>query len=224
VNRGIATVLFLATAALLGAQSSSVGVDREKLEMIRKMSPEERAKLKARLDEIKKLPVEERERLTQNLQKIKAMPVDEVRKLKEKEQRLSPEEQKQYADLAQGFFHWARRQGYAEGFPRGVFFAWLKRERSEKIKEIRDMEAGIGSPRVDEFVRLFYEFRDVTLARTETHVRNHKCAPADAVHQLRDSSPREFWPKWAELQKGCNGRRALPGPVAPRPLDAAPRK
>lgn len=215
MNRGIASALFVATAALLGAQKSST-VDREKLDLIRRMSPEERAKLKARLEELKKLPVEERERLSQNLQKIKSMPLDEVKKLKEKEQRLSPDEQKQYADLAQGFFHWARRQGYADGFPRGVFFAWLKRERAEKMKEIRDMEAGVGSPRVDEFVRLFYEFRDVTLTRTEQHVKHHKCAPAESIVTLRDSSPREFWPKWAELQKGCTGRKAGAGPLAPR--------
>ena len=147
MSRGIATALFVATAALLGAQKSST-IDREKLDLIRRMSPEERAKLKARLEELKKLPVEERERLSQNLQKIKSMPLDEVKKLKEKGQRLSPDEQKQYADLAQGFFHWARRQGYADGFPRGVFFAWLKRERAEKMKEIRDMEVGVAHGRV----------------------------------------------------------------------------
>lgn len=223
MNRRIAGVLFVATAALLGAQKSST-VDREKLDLIRKMSPEERAKLKARLDEIKKLPVEERERLHQNLQKIKSMPADEVRKLKEKEQRLSPEEHKAFGALAQGFFHWTRRQGYADAFPRGLFFAWLKRDRSEKMKEIRDSELGVGSRHVDEFMKLSYEFRDVMLERTEQHVSRHKCAPYESLHELRDSSaPGAFWPKWAELQRNCNGRRANPGPVAPRPLEG-PRK
>ena len=45
-----------------------------------------------------------------------------------------------------------------------------------------------------------------------------------AIHELRDASaPREFWPKWAELQRNCNARRANPGPVPPRPIDV-PRK
>jgi uncharacterized protein DUF3106 len=228
VNRGVTLVLFLATAALCAAQQSSI--DPQKLEMIRKMAPEERAKLKARLEEIKKLPVEERERLKQNLDKIKAMPVEEVKKLREKDSRLAPEEHKAYAEMAQGFFHWARRNGYAEGFPRGVFFAWLKRERAEKMQEIRDMDPGLpgaspgtASPRVDAFMKLFYEFKDVTLGRTEQHLQKHKCAPAETIHQLRDASPREYWPLWAEVQKNCGARKANPGPVPPRPLDA-PRK
>src|SRR5437867_9990529 len=133
------------------------------------MSPEQRAELKRRLEERKKLPAEERERLTQNLQKIKSMPVEEVKKLREKEQRLTEKEQKAYAQLAQGFFHWVRLQGYAEVFPRGVFFAWLKRERSEKMEEIRAAEVGVGSRHIDEFVKLSYEFRDVMLERTERH-------------------------------------------------------
>ena len=71
-------VLFLSTALLAGAQQSSI--DPRKLEEVRKMSPQERAKLKARLEEIKKLSPAERERLNDNLRKLKAMPAEEVRK------------------------------------------------------------------------------------------------------------------------------------------------
>jgi hypothetical protein len=238
VTRGVTTVLFLATAALLGAQAPSTSsgqarldVDPAKLEAIRKMTPEQRAELKRRLEEIKKLSAEERERLSQNLQKIKSMPVEEVKKLKEKEQHLTKEDQKAYAELAQGFFHWTRKQGYAEAFPRGLFFAWLKRERAEEMKAIQEMDAGVqasmpgvASPRVDTLMKLSYQFRDVMLERTERHVARHKCAPYEAVHELRDSlAPREFWPKWKELQRGCDARRANPGPVPPRPIDP-PRK
>lgn len=221
---GLATnVLFVVTAALLGAQASS-SIDAAKLETIRKMSPEQRAELKRRLEEIKKLPAEERERLTQNLQKIKAMPVEEVKKLKEKEQRFTKEDQKAYGELAQGFFHWVRRQGYAEVFPRGLFFAWLKREHSDKMEEIRAAQVDVGSRHTDEFVKLSYLFRDAMLERTEQHVARHKCAPYEAIHELRDASaPREFWPKWSELQRGCGQKRANPGPVPPRPIDF-PRK
>jgi hypothetical protein len=85
------------------------------------------------------------------------------------------------------------------------------------------MEAGAGSPRVDEFVRLYHEFRGVMLAKTEEHVRKHKCIPLQDVQALNDLAPKEFWIRWQEITRSCGGRRAIPGPVAPRPLDA-PKK
>ncbi len=220
MRRAATLALLLATSGLLAAQhSSSVGVDREKLELIRRMGPEERAKLRERLAQVKKLPPEERQRLRDNLARIKAMPADEVRKLKERATKLTPEEHRYYGELAGGFFRWAHRMGYSDGFPRAAFFAWLKKDRPEKIEEIRQMEAGIGSPRIDAFVKLYHEFRDVTLARTELHAQKHRCAGVEALHELRDASPKEFWPKWAELMRSCDPRRAKPGPVAPRPFD-----
>ena len=54
MKRATSLVLFLATALVAGAQQSS-SIDAQKLEEVRRMSPEERAKLKARLEEIKKL-------------------------------------------------------------------------------------------------------------------------------------------------------------------------
>ena len=48
-------VLFLAGGLLAGAQQTA-SIDIQKLEEIRRMSPEERAALKAKLEEIKKLP------------------------------------------------------------------------------------------------------------------------------------------------------------------------
>lgn len=213
-------VLFLATAALAGAQqgSSVASIDREKLELVRKMSPEERAKLKARLDQLKRLPAVEKARLQDNLRRIKAMPPEEVRKLREKATKLTPEEARDYAELAGGFTRWAHRMGHLEGFPRGVFFTWLKVEKPGKMVDIRAMEPGPGSARVDEFVRLSYEFRGVMMARTEQHVQKHRCADAEALQVLREAAPSQFWPRWQELNRGCQGRRANGGPVAPRPL------
>jgi len=87
VKRAATLVLFLASACLAGAQQSSV--DPQKLEQIRRMTPEERATLKARLEEIKKLSPAERERLNDNLKKIKAMPAEEVRKASERAAKLT---------------------------------------------------------------------------------------------------------------------------------------
>jgi len=218
VKRATTLVLFLATALVAGAQQSS-SIDLVKLEQIRKMSPEERAGLRARLDEIKKLPPSERERLKENLKKIKTMPVEEVKKAAERAAKLSPQEHKEVTELAAGFFKWSKRMGYHEGFPRGLFFQWLKREKPGKIEEIRNMDPGAGSPRVDEFIRLYHEFRGVMYARTEEHVRRHKCIPLQDVQALNELGPRDFWVHWQEVTRACAGRKAVPGPVAPRPLD-----
>ena len=225
MTRVTTLVLFLSTAVLAGAQQSSINgqSDVQKLEMIRRMSPEERAKLKARLEEIKKLSPEERERLKDNLKKFKTMAPEEVRKATERAAKLTEKDHKELVELASGFFKWERRMGYQEGFPRGLFFQWLKLNKPGKLEEIRLMEAGPGSPRVDEFVRLYHEFRDHTLSKTEEHARRHKCMTVAEVQSLGDLSPKEFWPRWQEVTRGCNARRAIPGPVAPRPLDA-PRK
>ena len=216
MKRATTLVLFLATAVLACAQQSSV--DPKKLEQIRAMSPEERARLKARLEEIKKLAPAERERLNDNLKKFKAMPAEEVRKASERAAKLTEKEHKDFAELASGFFKWERREGYHEGFPRGLFFQWLKRDKPEKLEEIRAMEPGPGSPRVWQFIRLYHEFRDYTLARTEEHVRKHRCMTVGEVQALGDLSPKEFWVRWQEVTRNC-GRKANPGPVAPRPLD-----
>jgi len=218
VRRAAAFVLFLSTALVAVAQTAAI--DLQKLEQIRKMSPEERASLKARLDEIKKLSTEERERLKENLKKIKSMPAEEVRKAAERAAKLTPQEHREVTELAAGFFKWSKRMGYQEAFPRGLFFQWLKRDKPEKIEEIKHMDAGAGTPRVDEFIRLYHEFRGVMQARTEEHVRRHKCIPPADVQALADLSPRDFWIRWGEITRACGGpRKAVPGPVAPRPLD-----
>ncbi len=216
MKRAATLVLFLATAALAGAQQASNSIDREKLELIRRMPPEERAKLKARLEQLKKLPAVEQVRLKENLKRIKAMPAEEVRRLREKATKLTPQEVKDYSELAAGFGRWAHRN--AEGFPRGLFFTWLKREKPEKMAEIRSLEEGPGSPRVNEFIKLSYEFRGVLMARTEQHAQKHRCADPGEIQDLRDVPFSSFWPRWQEINRACQRRRANPGPVAPRPL------
>jgi hypothetical protein len=197
----------LLAALLLAALQSSASVDPRKLEELRKMSPEERQKLKAKLVELKALPTVERARLQDNLTKIKTMPAEEVKKLREKAQKLSVDEQKEYSDLAGGFFKWAHRMGYARDFPRGQFFQWLKNQKPGEIAEIRAMEPGPGSPRVDRFLKLFHEFRGVATARVEQHLRQHKCSDPAALGSIRELPAPEFWPKWQELQRACQARR-----------------
>jgi hypothetical protein len=211
--------ILIGLAALAGAQESSSVIDQRRLEAFRKLPPEERARLLKRLEELKKLPPEEKQRLRDNLGKIKSMSPEEVRKVREKVQRLTPEEHKAYAELASGFFRWAHRQGVAAGFPRGVFFSWLKNERPEKVEEIRALRPEVEGidPRVDAFVKLSYEFRDVMRARTEEHLRRHRCSDPEEAAVLREASPREFWPRWQEILRRCQARRAVPGPVSPRP-------
>ena len=213
------TTLVLFLAPLLSAWAQQSSIDLQKLELIRKMTPEERAALKTRLEEIKKLSTEERERLKENLKKIKTMPAEEVRKAADRAAKLTPQEHKEVTELAAGFFKWSKRMGYHEGFPRGQFFQWLKREKPGKIEEIRNMDPGPGSPRVDEFIRLYHEFRNVMFARTEEHVRRHKCVPAADVEALGDLTARDFWVRWQEVSKSCTLRKAVPGPVAPRSLE-----
>ena len=195
-------------ALVLAAQQSSASVDPRKLEELRRMSPEERLALKAKLVELKALPTVERERLRDNLKKIKTLPAEEVKKLREKAQKLSAEEQKEYSDLAGGFFRWAHRMGYAKDFPRGQFFHWLKNEKPGEIAEIRAMEPGPGSPRVDRFLKLFHEFRGVALARAERHLRQHRCADPAVLDALRELPAPEFWPRWQELHRACQPKRA----------------
>lgn len=219
--RSSALVLFLAAAVMAVAQQASI--DTAKLEEIRRMSPEERAKLKARLEEIKKLAPEERERLRENLKKIRTMAPEEVKKATERAAKLTEKDHREFVELASGFFKWERRMGYQEGFPRGLFFQWLRREKPGKLEEIRLMEPGPGSPRVDEFIRLYHEFRDHTLTKTVEHARRHRCMKVEDVQALGDLSPKEFWPAWQELSRSCASRKVMPGPVPPRPLDP-PRK
>jgi uncharacterized protein DUF3106 len=216
VRHATILVLFFATACLAGAQQASI--DAQKLEQIRKMSPEERAKLKARLEEIKKLSPSERERLDQNLKKIRTMPAEEVKKATERAAKLTEKDHKEFVELASDFFKWERRRGYHEGFPRGLFFQWLKRDKPGKLEEIRAMEPGPGSPRVDAFIHLSHDFRVLTLAKTEEHARRHRCISAEDVQAMRDLPPNEYWIRWSEVTRNC-GRKAIPGPVPPRPLD-----
>ena len=89
-----------------------------------------------------------------------------------------------------------------------------------------DPRAPVDPAEAEAFIRLYHEFKDHTLAKTEEHARRHKCMKLEDVQALSELSPKEFWPQWQDTTRGCGIRKAVPGPVAPRPLDPpnAPRK
>lgn len=190
---------------LLFAVVAGAPIDREKLEKIRRMTPEERTRLKERLEQVKLLPVAERERLHENLQRIKSMPAEEVKKLREKTRQLSSDERREFTELATGFFKWAHKRQVSEGFPRGLFFTWLKKERSGEMDRIRALEPG-GS-RTDAFIKLYADFRGTALDRAEQHVRKHRCAPAEEISTLRDTPPDVLWPRYQEIMRSCQVRK-----------------
>lgn len=194
-------------------------VDKRKLEYIRNMTPAQRARLMARLERIKKLPQAERKRLQDNLRKIKAMAPAEVKRVRERARKLSSDERKEYSELSTGFFKWAHQRRYLEGFPRGSFFHWLKNEKPAVVDQIRAMEAGIGSPRVDAFLKLYYEFRNVMQGRITSHVQRHGCSFPEELDGLKDTSPKEFWRKFQDLQRACQSKRARPGPIPPQRIE-----
>ena len=147
MTRLVPFVLVVSCGLLAGAQQTA-SIDVQKLDQIRRMSPEERATLKSRLEEIKKLSAEERERLKENLKKIKSMPAEELKKASERTAKLTPQEHKEMTELAAGFFKWSKRMGYQEGFPRGLFFQWLRREKPGKIEEKSTIDGPIPSSSV----------------------------------------------------------------------------
>lgn len=205
--------------ALAWVPAQKGDVDLNKLRYVRSLPSAQRAELKKKLELLKKLPTAERERLQKNLDQLRSMKPEEIRRLHDRARKLTGADRKEYAKLASDFFTWAKQRKYLDGFPRWAFFQWLKQEKAERIADIRAMEAGVGSPRVDAFVKLYYEFRDVMRTRIEKHVARHGCSPEEEVTALGDSSPREYWRHFKRLQAACQARRARPGPIPPQRID-----
>ena len=208
MRRALPLVLMLA-AALSGAVRQP-SIDRSKLDRVRRLAPAERARLRDRLAQLKQLPRAERQRLQDNLKQLNALPPEQVRNLREKIRHLTPEERKEYSELAAGFFHWGQRRALHERFPRWIFFAWLKLERPEEVARIRALEPGVGGGRIDAFAKLTVEFRGYALRKLEEHVRAHGCARAEEVQALRDAPPEELWPRFQEILDACSRRAAAP--------------
>lgn len=197
-------IVLLALVAV-AAQSSS-GVDRAKLERLRKMTPEERRRLLERLDRYKKMSEEERERLRQNLGKFREMPPEVQKNLKEKAKALSNEERKAYQDLADGFFRSIQKSDRKalQAFPRVVFFVWLKNQHPGEVERLQKLGP---DERIREFGRLSEEFRREFARRFAQHCRKHQCCTHAELEELRDRTGGDFWLRWRELTRQCAAKQ-----------------
>ncbi len=191
----------LVLAAVLFAQAAPPAPkapDPAKLEKVRRMPPEQRKRLKEQLDQWKKLPPQDQERMKENLKKLKSMRPEEARELREKLKKINPEERMEFSEMAS---RWNRHhRENAQGFPRGLFFLWLKSKKPEVFKELRKAEPGA---RQESFQKISAEFREFTAAKIQEHAAKHGCASAEKLKSLRETAPREFWAKYQELMKAC---------------------
>lgn len=215
-------VLGLAGSALAGqeARPDPSALLKARLEKFKQLTPEQKQKLKERMEQLKKLPAVERNRMVENLRKFSRLSEKEKQTVREKVQRLTPEEKKAFVEVSAGFFQWAHKQGFLEGFPREVFFQWMRADRADDLAKLREMEP---ADRKDAFVKLYFEFKAVSLQRLRDHNRRpaHRCNTDEQLKDLADAGPREFWPELKAAWQRCpgvrkDGFRSNGGPVAPR--------
>lgn len=218
--------LCLAAALPLGAfgQASPAPADavlRARLERFKRLSPEQKQRLRERLEHFRRLPEEERARLVENLRRFRQLTAADQLQIRQKVERLDPAEKKAFIDLSSGFFRWAHRQGYLDGFPREVFFAWLKQNRDGELARLREMEP---ADRKDAFIRLYFDFKLASLRRLREHSRVHACLTDPRLEELRQLGPREFWKELQETWRACRERaraekqeRGLRKPSVPLP-------
>ncbi len=198
MTRLLVAVCFL---GLAGGQDDAAL--RARLSRFRKLAPEQKQKLRERVEQLKGLAPEERRRLGENLRRFREMPAPEQKRLREKLEKLPFEERRAMVELGAGFFRWAHQQGYADGFPRDVFFAWLKSARRPEMERLRAMGPG---DRKDAFLRLFHEFRNDRLKQFVDHARRHGCVGDEEIRRLRDLPVRDFWPRLHEMWLGCKAK------------------
>jgi len=214
---------WLVLVAALAGSASARGeqeADRQavlkaRLERFKRLTPEQKQKLRERVELLKKLPAEERGRLQENFKKFQRLTVKEQQVVREKIQKLAPEEKKTFVEVSAGFFQWANKQGFLEGFPRELFFQWMKEQRAEDLGKLKTLES---ADRKDAFVRLYFDFKEQSLKRFREHVARHKCNSGEQLQGLADADVREFWPHLRQSWERCgvNMRKSNGGPIPPR--------
>ncbi|MBI2933291.1 MAG: DUF3106 domain-containing protein [Planctomycetes bacterium] len=185
--------------------------DRAKLEWFKNLTPERKKVLRERLEALKSLAPEERQRLSENARRWRELPEETRRQIRQRMEKLSPDERRQYAELAQGFF---RHLGppARKAFPRELFFNWARRDRPSELERIRALDP---ARRREAFEALIPSFREAVLKRATIHARRHRCVPPERLEQLQRADGADFWPAMQTLQREC---RAKHGASRPEPF------
>jgi len=205
MSRFFLSVFCLGLLGLSGmAQDVSVNTDR--LERIRKMSPEERERLLKLVREIKKLPEGEKIRLKDNLRKFREFSREDQKKIRDRAHRLSPEERDIYrglvAQLNHSFSKEERRK--MKGFPRMLFFSWLQNERPADFDRLTSMAS---EDRGDVFPSLLSDFTTTVKDRVRNHFRKHRCVPPAVLLSMEREDGSLVWTKWHRFVRECRGKR-----------------
>lgn len=205
-----ATVLLataLASTTLWGSQDSQpVRIDRAKLEWFKKLTPEQKKMLREKLEQLKKLPPEERQRLAENWKKWRELPEEARRAIQDRLDQLTPDERKMYAELTHLYFRQFGKEAM-RGFPRELFFIWLRREHPTDVERIRYLDKAKRAEFVERFMT---EFKELSLTRAEQHLRLHRCLPVERLDGIRNAPAADFWLELSKLMQEARAKHPAP--------------
>lgn len=209
----IACVLLvgLASTSLWGSQDRP-RVDRERLEWFKSLSPEQKEAFRERMKRLRNLPPEERQRLLENRKRWKELSEEQRREIRERCHKLSDEQRARFTQAAQALQE-ALGGPAPQGFPRGLFFMWMKKEKPGEIDRILQLAPG---DRLGTTQALLGEFKGFVLRRFESHVKTANCGLPEQVEILRGSDSADFWSKLQEFRAACPHKPAFrPGERTP---------
>ena len=199
-------LLFSIFALGLSGIAQDIPVNEERLERIRKMSASERERLLEVVRKIKKLPEGERDRLKENLQKFHQLPKEEQKRIRAKAGRLSPKERFLYNKLASQFSGnmSAEERQKMRGFPRMLFFSWLRNERSADFDRLKELGA---NERGEVFKALLSHFTEAVKFRMHRHFRKHRCVSQNEAGSFENGDGSLNWMKWQRFSRECRFKR-----------------
>jgi len=198
-----ALLLLLLSAPVLAQEGSS---ERGLVERWRSLPDQERARLREAFRRFRALPPEEQQRIRENFQRLRQLSPELRERLRSRFRSLTPEQRARLADTAStltGFMK-SRYDLPPEGFPRGMFFGWLKRARPDDFEKIQELGP---QERKEVFVKHYIAFYRSVIEETERHAREHRCISEDELKELREVPVPEFWSRWHELRMRDRGRR-----------------
>ena len=187
-------------------------IDRALLDRWRNLTVEQKQRFRERLAKFKKLPEEERERIRSNLKRYRELSPEKRQEIGHRRQKLSRQELRQYGKVASSFFQFTKNRGILRGFPRWMFFTWVKNTDPGAIERLHGQNA---EQRWNSWIRLYFEFKKLVFDRTVRHVRKHKCIPADELQRLDETSMMKFWVRWRRGVMRCRSMRRSGGNKPP---------